>query len=115
MKKPHRNPWGVICAILEAGFRVILIWICINIALLVVAVAVGIAVWMGHGFLPGLGSGMAAFVIGQAIALLIIDMTFQLPERREFAPPLPSDKEVLDALRAELESEAEQDVHGNTH
>lgn len=107
MNKPHRNPWGVFCAILDAGIRVILIWICINIALLVVAATVGIVVWMGHGFLPGLASGMAAFVIGQTIALLIIDMTFELPERRESAPLLPSDKEILDALKAELEPKAQ--------
>ncbi len=104
MKKLHRTPWELIGAIFDAGLRAILVWLLIEIVLLVVATAVGIAVCIASGFLTGLVSGMVTFVIGQTIALLIIDMTFQLSDPPRSTALSPSDQEVLDALRKELES-----------
>jgi len=106
MNRPRRKTWELVRAIFEAGFRAILLWMVIEIILIVGALVIGISVWMQHGFLSGLVSGMVAFVVGQAIATLMMDMTFQLPERTTSDTALPSNKEVLDALRVELESDA---------
>jgi len=106
MNRPRRKTLELVRAVCEAGFRAILLWMAIEIILIVVALGIGISVWMRHGFPSGLVSGMVAFGVGQAIATLIMDMTFQLPERTTSGTALPSDKEVLDALRVELASEA---------
>jgi hypothetical protein len=94
----------------DAGLRAILLCLLIELVLLGVATVVGIVVWMGHGFATGLVSGMAAFVVGQTIAILIMDMAFHFPDRSEFDPPLPLENEVLDALRNELESKRHPDA-----
>ena len=104
MNRPCRKPWKLIAAIFEAGFRAILLCMIIEIVLLVVATVVGVAVWMGQGFLAGLIAGLVSFAFGQIIAGLIMDLAIHLPERSEPASTLPSDKEELDALRAELGS-----------
>jgi hypothetical protein len=114
MKPPPRNPRAVIRAILQAGLRVILIWTGINLALMTVAVAVCLWVWMGHGFLSGLASGIAAFLVGQVMALYLWDSILQLPEKGEGARLLPTDDEVIEALRAELEADRETAASGES-
>ena len=89
-------------AVFEAGLWVWLCWLGLQLAALVVAIGVGIGVWMWHGFLAGLGAGFTAFVIGQGIAFLGVEMAFARSDRASSVAPLPSDAEVLEALKAEL-------------
>lgn len=110
MNKPHRNPWALVRAIFEAGRSAILMWVCVQIALLVIAVVVGVIGWMAHGFLYGLVYAMFAFGVGEAIAALIIEMIWELPEQRETKDRLLSNQEELDALRSELDQGAEENV-----
>ncbi|MEP4077937.1 hypothetical protein [Haloferula sp.] len=112
MNLRFRNPVGLARDILNAGVQVILISVAIELALGAVAGGVGIAVWLGSGLLSGVWAGVATFAVGQALAVLVLDMTHQIdlgakkPARKE------SDKEVLEALRKELK-EAEQDADGD--
>jgi hypothetical protein len=92
----------VIAAVFEAGLRTILWWLVLQVAVLVVAIGTGIGLWMWHGFVAGWGAGIAAFVIGQGIAFVGVDMAFARSDRTGSVSPLPSDAEVLEALKAEL-------------
>ena len=110
MNRPHRNPLALIRAIFEASRSVILMWVCIQIVLLIIAIIVGLIGWTAHGFFHGLLYAMVSFGIGEAMAAVIIEMTWELPERGSSTTRLPSDQEELDALRAELDPKAEQDI-----
>ena len=65
---------------------------------------------MGHaGIFPRLMLWHSdIFHIGEMIAALIIEMIWHLPEKSDAPHRLPSNEEELDALRAELNREAEQ-------
>ena len=83
-------------------------WVCIQIGLLVVAGIAGAIGWVTQGFFHGLCYSIVIFSIGEVIAALIIEMTCHLPEKSDAPHRLPSNEEELDALRAELNREAEQ-------
>lgn len=103
-------PSALIGEILKEGFRVILISVLIELALLILAFGIGIGVWIAEGLLSGIVSGIMAFVVGQALAIMIIDSTLFLdasPSSRESSREESSDA-VLAELRKELESADKQ-------
>ncbi|MBK1884739.1 hypothetical protein JIN85_20170 [Luteolibacter pohnpeiensis] len=108
MKTRIGKPSALIGAILEAGVRAILISVCIEIALLVLAFGIGIGVWITKGFLYGIAVGIMALAVGQAFAVLIIDMTLLVDDHPQGSAQAQSDSEVLAELRRELETTAEQ-------
>lgn len=110
MKNSLRWPGDLIGDILRAGVRIILLVAAIQFVLVVVSIGVGEFVGFNHGFLSGLVAGIATFLVGQSLAVLILDMTLELPERSKGAGRDSSDEGVLESLRDELESTAEPDV-----
>lgn len=111
MRKTRRKPADLISDILHEGIRAILIIAAMEIVLIAVSFAVGAWMWSKHGFFPGLGMGMATFVFGQIPASLILDIILMLPERTEVNESVPSDKEVLEALKADLGTTVGEDPH----
>ena len=108
MKTRIGKPFALIEAVLEGGVRAILISACIELALLVVAFGIGIGVWITKGFLAGIVAGIMAFVVGQALAILIIDMIILVEDQPQASAQTPTDREVLADLRRELGTTAEQ-------
>ena len=108
MKTRIGKPFALIEAVLEGGVRAILISACIEMALLVVAFGIGIGVWITKGFLAGIAAGIMAFVVGQALAILIIDMIILVEDQPQASAQTPTDREVLADLRRELGTTAEQ-------
>ena len=108
MKTRILKPSALIRAILEAGVRAILISVCIQVALVVLACGIGIGVWIASGFLSGIVAGCLIFVVGQAFAPLIIDMTLLVDDHPCKSRRLDSDSKVLADLKKELQTEAEQ-------
>ena len=98
-----RNPWVIICAILEDGARAIMIWIGITIAMLIVAIAVGFFMISKYGVLVGVFSSFFVFVLGKVIALSIFETIILEADPVESSESLPSHKEEIDDLRKELE------------
>ncbi len=113
MKNSLRKPVDLIGDILNAGVRIILLVAAIEFVLVVIVIGVGAFAWFNHGFLSGVVAGIVTFLFGQSFAVLILDMTLQLPERSKGAGRDSSDEEVLESLRVELGSTAEQGVAPN--
>ena len=108
MKTRIGKPFALIEAILDAGVRAILISVCIEVALVVLACAIGIGVWIANGFLHGTVAAVMTFVVGQAFAVLVIEMTLLIDDHPSKSSRLESDGEVLADLKRELETESEQ-------
>ena len=106
-------PSALIGELINAGIRAILISVAIEITLLVLAFGIGVGVWIAHAFLSGIAAGILTFVVGQAFAVSIIDMTVLLDEHPQESTRKRSDNEVLAELRKELETTADQAVASN--
>lgn len=110
MKHSLRRPGELIGDILNAGIRLILLVAAIQFFLVIVSIGVGGFVWFNRGFLSGLVSGVATFLVGQSIAVTILDIILLVPEKSTGGGRDLSEQEVMESLRAELESKSERYV-----
>jgi len=102
MKSPWTKIINLFGVIFDIGIRAMIISALIEILLLLIAVGVGVIVWVSKDLFTGFASGLITFIFGQGLVVFILDMMFQLPDRSHDDTTLPTDTEVLQALRDEL-------------
>lgn len=105
MKNPLSKAVELFGTILSIGIRAYVIATIIEVALFLIAFTVGVIVCINNDFFAGLGTGMVVFIFGQILVVIILDLMLIAPEREADKARLPSDDEVLRALRAELKTE----------
>ena len=66
---------------IEAGRSVILALVCIEIGLLAITFVVGLIGWMKNGPLFALVYGMISFGVGEALAVILLEIKWQQHER----------------------------------
>ena len=86
MKNPLATGLELFARITAIGIVGILIAAAIEFVLTVIAIAIGIVVWITHDWFTGFVWGVMSFFIGQLVVIVLIEALDLLPEKPKKEP-----------------------------